>query len=99
MRYSSRVILRPRFLSSCSTRESRSLPADHVHVIPNSFILSETRGKTLEEIAEIFGDDLAFTEYIGARSSDSEQEPAKTHAMAQDADTEYIEQVGRHKGI
>lgn len=92
------MILRPRFVSSCSTRESRSLPTDHVHVIPNSFILSETRGKTLEEIAEIFGDDLAFTEYIGARSSDSEQEP-KTHAMALDADTEHVEQVGRHKGI
>lgn len=26
----------------------------------------ETKGKTLEEIAEIFGDDVAFTEYIGA---------------------------------
>jgi len=27
---------------------------------------SETKGKTLEEIAEVFGDDVAFTEYVGA---------------------------------
>jgi hypothetical protein len=27
---------------------------------------SETKGKTLEEIAEVFGDHVAFTEYVGA---------------------------------
>ncbi|KAL1978157.1 hypothetical protein VTN31DRAFT_1016 [Thermomyces dupontii] len=39
----------------------------------------ETRGKTLEEIAELFGDDLAFSEYIGSGSS--QNSVAKTYAI------------------
>ncbi len=31
----------------------------------------ETKGKTLEEIAELFGDDVAFTEYLGASAPSS----------------------------
>lgn len=33
---------------------------------------SETRGKTLEEMAEIFGDNVAFVEHIGLHSRDTE---------------------------
>lgn len=94
MRYCIRIL----FLSVLSV-SIKTYQRYRAHFGPNTYIISETRGKTLEEIAEIFGDDLAFTEYIGTRSSDSEQEPAKSYTMALGADSEHVERVQPHKGI
>ncbi|KAH8693572.1 MFS transporter [Talaromyces proteolyticus] len=55
----------------------------------------ETRGKTLEEIAELFGDDLAFTEYIGTQNEQSEGVIiSKTQARDSDeVQEEHIEEL------
>jgi len=51
----------------------------------------ETKGKTLEEIAELFGDDLAFTEYVGARGLYVDQGPDKPHARGMEQDAQHVE--------
>ncbi len=49
-------------------------------------IYPETKGKTLEEIAEVFGDTIAFREYItqpgttGLKEDDVEAVPQRQHA-------------------
>lgn len=48
---------------------------------------SETKGKTLEEIAEVFGDDVAFTEYVGAPGD----AVAQKHAGLEEAEADQIE--------
>lgn len=57
----------------------------------------ETQGKTLEEIAELFGDDLAFTEHIDTRVVHTEKEviDAKTNAQKLDTTEERVEDVSR----
>ena len=51
----------------------------------------ETKGKTLEEMAVLFGDDVAFSEYIGtAGAADA---PVGKHASHYDAETEHDEEL------
>ncbi|KAL6242160.1 hypothetical protein RBB50_011072 [Rhinocladiella similis] len=50
-------------------------------------IFPETKGKTLEEIAEVFGDDVAFTEYVGTPGN----AVAQKQAGFGEADTDQIE--------
>lgn len=69
------------FVSSCSIRKFFHFKFDQKLIIK-----SETQGKTLEEIAELFGDNVAFTEYIGKH--DTDQEPPM---KAVTTDTEHVE--------
>jgi hypothetical protein len=49
----------------------------------------ETRGKTLEEMAEIFDDEVAFTEHIGA-TNDRDIEN-KVSAKLNSSDVQHLE--------
>lgn len=55
----------------------------------------ETQGKTLEEIAELFGDDLAFTEHIDTHVVHIQKDTinSKTNAQKLDATEERVEDV------
>ena len=46
-------------------------------------IYPETKGKTLEEIAEIFGDTVAYNEHIGLGGGYQDQEPGDMNKHAQ----------------
>ena len=59
---------------------------------------SETKGKTLEEMAEIFGDQVAFSEHIGLSGLDAEhgREAKGPVDTTKEVETNYVEvQVGK----
>ncbi|KAJ4522623.1 hypothetical protein HRR83_001113 [Exophiala dermatitidis] len=59
-------------------------------------IYPETKGKTLEEIAEIFGDDVAFTEYIGTAGTATTVAQKEAH-LETDTDVHQIEHSVKEK--
>jgi hypothetical protein len=93
------AILSPRFVSLCSTRMVFN-PLVFSTLLKNhsaNNVKRETRGKTLEEMAELFGDDLAFTEHIGAKFVRTEKDVANynTNARKSNATKEHVEDVPR----
>ena len=54
----------------------------------------ETRGKTLEEMAELFGDRVAFSEYIGGGQRIEHSPDSKPEAFGQSEHLNYQAEKG-----